>query len=253
MNASCHTHVWFSRVIVCHVCVCVYVCVCVCMCIQKVSRMNTSWHTCELCFVACHTYEWVMSHMRMRDITRMNESCHTFTREIAHLCMSHGTHVIDSLCSMSHVWISHVTHVNEGHHTYEWVMSHMWLTLFFSDMPPLSLYIHIYIFIHLSLSLSLSFSLSFSLSLFARERDSRDVRVREWVRDTPMYRREIVYTNESFPIHELWFTNTNIIWVPCIRERSYVLCIEREWEVGGWGRDPKKFTWRDWGMGSSTI
>ena len=24
-------------------------------------------------------------------------------------------------------------------------------------------------------------------------------------------------------------------------------------EVGGWGRDPKKFTGRDWGMGSSTI
>jgi len=29
-----------------------------------------------------------------------------------------------------------------------------------------------------------------------------------------------------------------------------------EWsigEVGGWGRDPKKCTGRDWGMGSSTI
>jgi len=26
-----------------------------------------------------------------------------------------------------------------------------------------------------------------------------------------------------------------------------------EREVGGWGRDPKKCTGRDWGMGSSTI
>ena len=26
-----------------------------------------------------------------------------------------------------------------------------------------------------------------------------------------------------------------------------------EWEVGGWGRDPKKCAGRDWGMGSSTI
>jgi len=24
-------------------------------------------------------------------------------------------------------------------------------------------------------------------------------------------------------------------------------------EVGGWGRDPKKCTGRDWGMGSSSI
>ena len=32
-------------------------------------------------------------------------------------------------------------------------------------------------------------------------------------------------------------------------------CPKRECagEVGGWGRDPKKCTGRDWGMGSSTI
>ena len=28
---------------------------------------------------------------------------------------------------------------------------------------------------------------------------------------------------------------------------------ERVGDVGGWGRDPKKCTGRDWGMGSSTI
>ena len=30
-------------------------------------------------------------------------------------------------------------------------------------------------------------------------------------------------------------------------------CVQRDKEVGGWGRDPKKCTGRDWGMGSSTI
>jgi len=30
-------------------------------------------------------------------------------------------------------------------------------------------------------------------------------------------------------------------------------CRMRRREVGGWGRDPKKCTGRDWGMGSSTI
>jgi len=46
---------------------------------------------------------------------------------------------------------------------------------------------------------------------------------------------------------------------PCINIRacfislfSTSLCRSR-WEVGGWGRDPKKCTGRDWGMGSSTI
>jgi len=37
------------------------------------------------------------------------------------------------------------------------------------------------------------------------------------------------------------------------RESAHVCEREREREVGGWGRDPKKCTGRDWGMGSSTI
>jgi len=31
------------------------------------------------------------------------------------------------------------------------------------------------------------------------------------------------------------------------------VCVRVYGEVGGWGRDPKKCTGRDWGMGSSTI
>jgi len=28
---------------------------------------------------------------------------------------------------MSHIWLSPVTHMNESRHTYEWVMSHIWM------------------------------------------------------------------------------------------------------------------------------
>ena len=44
-------------------------------------------------------------------------------------------------------------------------------------------------------------------------------------------------------------------YIPCCRPHEYVLlCIIPVYgEVGGWGRDPKKCTGRDWGMGSSTI
>jgi len=38
----------------------------------------------------------------------MNESCHTYE------------------WVMSQIWMSHVTHMNESCHTYEWVMSHIW-------------------------------------------------------------------------------------------------------------------------------
>jgi len=40
----------------------------------------------------------------------MNESCHTYE------------------WVMSHIWMSHVTHMNESCHTYEWVMSHIWMS-----------------------------------------------------------------------------------------------------------------------------
>jgi len=39
-----------------------------------------------------------------------NESCHTYN----------GV--------MSHIWMSHVTHMNESCHTHEWVMSHIWMS-----------------------------------------------------------------------------------------------------------------------------
>ena len=39
----------------------------------------------------------------------------------------------------------------------------------------------------------------------------------------------------------------------CWYHRRRALTQRVSWEVGGWGRDPKKCTGRDWGMGSSTI
>jgi len=72
---------------------------------------------------ACHTYEWVMSHIHMSHVTRTVRS---FTVPIA-----------ANEWIMSRVWMSHVTHMNESCHTYtvrsftvpiaahEWVMSHV--------------------------------------------------------------------------------------------------------------------------------
>jgi len=40
----------------------------------------------------------------------MNEPCHTYE------------------WAMSHIWMSHVTHMNESCRTYEWAMSHIWMS-----------------------------------------------------------------------------------------------------------------------------
>ena len=60
---------------------------------------------------------------------------------------------------------------------------------------------------------------------------------------TPVYSWVLSYTifKLSYPLLKLSCTHV------------YSLGTLLEPEVGGWGRDPKKCTGRDWGMGSSTI
>ena len=119
MNESCHTYEWvMSHIWISHV-----------------THMNES----------CHTYEWVMSHIWMSRVTRMNESCHrgvcvwlthtlhldVRTRKscawsvVSQIRMSHVKHIFESC----HIHKSNcVTHMNESCHTYEWVMSHIWMS-----------------------------------------------------------------------------------------------------------------------------
>ena len=78
---------------------------------------------------SCHTYEWVVTDIRMSYATHMDESwvmTHTHTHRhrpesklAAEWVMSH----LWTSCVMSNIRMSHVTHVNESCHTYEWVMS----------------------------------------------------------------------------------------------------------------------------------
>jgi len=77
---------------------------------------------------SCHTYEWVMSHIRMSHVTHTNESCHTYEWVMSHIRMSHVTYMNES-CHiydwvMSHIRMSHVTHTNESCHIYDWANYH---------------------------------------------------------------------------------------------------------------------------------
>ena len=58
----------------------------------------------------------------MSHVTHMNGSCHTYECVMSHIWMRHVTRTNESCHCMSHV-----THMNESCHTYEWVMSHIWM------------------------------------------------------------------------------------------------------------------------------
>ena len=42
------------------------------------------------------------------------------------VCLSQSWHTYEWV--VSHIWMSHVTHMNESWHTYEWVISHIWMS-----------------------------------------------------------------------------------------------------------------------------
>jgi len=70
-----------------------------------------SWyiHKCESWYT--HQCESWYTHQCESWYTHECESCHGITE------ISHG----------AHKWISHIPHMNESCHTYEWVMSHIWM------------------------------------------------------------------------------------------------------------------------------
>jgi len=79
------------------------------------------WHDLFICTnESCHTYE---VHTRARGkwkIEAVYISCqayHTYEWVMSHIWMSHVTH-----------GMSHVTHIDASCHTYEWVMSHIWMS-----------------------------------------------------------------------------------------------------------------------------
>jgi len=59
---------------------------------------------------------------------------------------------------------------------------------------------------------------------------------------------EIFWSKETYT-HRHTHTQTHTLSL----SHTHFLKLKRYRDVGGWGRDPKKCTGRDWGMGSSTI
>ena len=90
--------------------------------VSLVAHMNGSSHTYEWVMShmneSCRTYEWVKPRIWMSFV--WHESCHT-----SHTWMSHARNLTWVL---SHIWMRQVTHMNESCHTYQWVMSHTWMS-----------------------------------------------------------------------------------------------------------------------------
>ena len=105
---------------------------------------------------SCHTRELDMFHTRMSHVTHMNASVHTYEWAISHTWMSHITHMNapsrTHKCITVHTQVNaprhveygdtctsriaklytykwrHFTHMNESVGSYEWAISHTWMS-----------------------------------------------------------------------------------------------------------------------------
>jgi len=89
--------------------------------INDMTRSEATWliqtrHD-SFIFVTAHSLVHAndQSHIWMSHVTHMNESCHTYESVMSHIWISH-------------TWIIHVIHTNESCHTYEWFMLRIWMS-----------------------------------------------------------------------------------------------------------------------------
>jgi len=74
---------------------------------SQVTRMNESWHTYE--WVRSHVWMSRVAHIWMSQVTRMNESCHTHMNES---CQSYDMRGFKTAAlHVTFVWMSHVTYM----------------------------------------------------------------------------------------------------------------------------------------------
>ena len=214
--------------------------------------------------------EWVLWLIWMSRVTHINESCHTYEWVMSHIWTSHVTHMSESCDSyqwvMSQIWEENFTHMNESWHTYQWVTSHIWMENV--THMNLSWHTHGWVLSHIRMSHVAHVNES---GVF-RQRYCCYCACRKIIHMCDM--------THSYVWHDSFICVTWLIHM-CDMTRSYVwydssICVadinksyevlrlcwgcaccssenHSHGEVGDWGRDPKKCTGRDWGMGSSTI
>ena len=91
-----------------------------------IHELQCLWHTYARAFVtrmkkSCHTYEWVMAHVWMSHGTHMNASWHrSHTCIFGSLSFVWGTWLVCT-CDMTHTWLIHMwdmTHSYVGHESF---------------------------------------------------------------------------------------------------------------------------------------
>ena len=165
----------------------------------------------------------------------------------AHILMCHQSWTYISIPDISSETLLHITHANE--------LLHMWMSHVTYIYIYTYIYTYIYIYIHIYVYECARLRIQLHRHLENLSKNSRilKVSVSEWI--------ACVHVHVRVRKTSLVRKTSPIGIFPPVGMRSPVIIfgarvtrLVHMWrEVGGWGRDLKKCTGRDWGMGSSTI
>ena len=71
-----------------------------------------------------HSHVWRDSFIRVTWLTIMCDTTHSYVNSMHFLYMT-WPHTYEWV--LSHIYLGHITHMNESRHTYKWVTSHIWV------------------------------------------------------------------------------------------------------------------------------
>ena len=203
-----------------------------------------TWHICDgwgWPHESCHTCEWSMSHISMsHDFYYRPRLCHKC--DMTHSCGWHDSFTYDK----NHCYVHHDSFMSLiGHASVQWVMTHIWnshVTRMDASCPKCG-----WVMPHVCMS-SVTCT-DESRHVTRMNKSCNTARMNESCGNIT-YRPCVL--NWSCRMDEWFMSNIRMSQVTHMDE-SHNYPRTRRGEVGGWGRDPKKCTGRDWGMGSSTI
>ena len=226
------------------------------------TALSKHMSNCPFCTHICVSLEWIMPNVWMsmsesyqtcvwmNHVKHMRRTCHTQSMSMNESCQSYvwmnlvkdmteSCHTQTRLCDMSYTnaFVWHVSYVTQSYTWHTCVYVYMWHVMTYdtchmtADCVTYDTCVTCHDMSHMSYDLC---DMSHSHTHGIHDTDS------------------LCHVSVSYVIHMSYICHSHMT-------QSHTLCVlsyanaYRPGEVGGWGRDPKKCTGRDWGMGSSTI
>jgi len=207
---------------------------------SHVTYVNESCHVFTYMNGSCHAYEWVMSVFdkcgstavqrvllpQISYVTYMNESCHGCRGNIyMYIFDKEGSTNVQRVVLPEMIY---VTYMNEAWDIYEWVMSEMWMSIFFSPTR----------IVLLKDECCCRKRVMWRIRMSHVKYLNESCHVSEWVMSR-VWMSHVTYINKSCHVYEwvmsrIWMSNVIYTWRVLPQRSGVPMCMKESCHVYGW-------------------